>query len=300
MSLIELMISLALGIILVSFSVPTFIGSLEIYNTSKAVARTDTGARFALSILSKNIRNAGFRGCDSGAVSVTNKTGDAQYAFTSRIFGQENVTSSQTISDTVTTRTLTLKNTSDTITLASLNSSNAFLSTSNTASSNQITLNNAGDFNANDIVFLGDCESAVMLKISSLTGNTITLNSTPDIKFTAGTYIYKHELTTYFISPSQLYVNNAGQTPNALWRKINTNDSEELIVGIEDLQLSYRIESETVALGTLNQIVTATSVSDSQTVNMIRFEIKATSLNPVGNDGVLEKTFSKSINLRNG
>lgn len=77
LSLIELMVSLVIGLLLVSGAVTVYVQSGNTYRTSDAVARMQEVGRYALDIIEPDVRLAGFYGMTNRADAVTNSVSDA-------------------------------------------------------------------------------------------------------------------------------------------------------------------------------------------------------------------------------
>lgn len=67
-TLSELMISMVLGLFLVGGVLSVFLSGMETQRLNSATARMQESARFALEVLRRDIRQAGFYGCASGSV----------------------------------------------------------------------------------------------------------------------------------------------------------------------------------------------------------------------------------------
>ena len=61
-SLIELMISLVLGLLIVGGVIQVFVATQQTYRTQEAMSRIQESGRYATEVLSRNIRQAGFKG----------------------------------------------------------------------------------------------------------------------------------------------------------------------------------------------------------------------------------------------
>lgn len=74
LSLVELMIAVALGLILLTGVIEVFLSSKRVFSTQQAVSRVQETGRLAVDFLSKDIRMAGYMGCASRAadMSITN------------------------------------------------------------------------------------------------------------------------------------------------------------------------------------------------------------------------------------
>lgn len=63
LSLVELMVTLVLGLILVSALVQIFVGNKQVENVEQALSRVQESGRFALDMIAGDIRMAGYYGC---------------------------------------------------------------------------------------------------------------------------------------------------------------------------------------------------------------------------------------------
>jgi type IV pilus assembly protein PilW len=67
LTLIEMMISIAIGLVVVGAVTYAYIGSKGVYRGNEALARMQDAGRFALDSMTRDIRRAGALGCSSGA-----------------------------------------------------------------------------------------------------------------------------------------------------------------------------------------------------------------------------------------
>jgi type IV pilus assembly protein PilW len=296
--IVEMLIALGLGIFLVSLTLPAFMNNLQAFETAKAIATTQENARYVMSEFSRVLRDTGFRGCNSQSINLTNATGTADYDFAYGPKGFERG-ADEAITG-IESDDYDIKDATDAISIKRLVVINTMLAQDYNPSATTVTLNRADQLKVGDVIFVDDCKTAVMLQITALAGNQATLSQAlpAQFKFKAGIPIYKFENTTFFIALSQLYVNNKGAIPNSLWRKINAQTPEELVAGIENIQLSYGIDLDDD--GTPNQFLTATQVgANFNKVSMLRLKIAASSLDSLADTGVIVKPFSMSLSLRN-
>jgi type IV pilus assembly protein PilW len=75
-SLIELMVSLVIGLLLMAGAVSVYLQSKSTYTTSEAVARLQETGRYALSVIEPDVRLAGFWGMTNRAEGMTNAVAD--------------------------------------------------------------------------------------------------------------------------------------------------------------------------------------------------------------------------------
>jgi type IV pilus assembly protein PilW len=140
--------------------------------------------------------------------------------------------------------------------------------------------------------------------------------------FEIGAAVGPVESHTFFIAPGE-GVNNLGNPVFSLWRKSGVNAPVELVEGVEDLQVLYGID--TTDDSTPNQYVEAfIAQSDWNQIVTVRVSVTVNSVDDVGSesapthgcttdtpagphvcisgesyDGLLRRTFTQTIHLRN-
>ena len=338
MTLIEIMIALLIGLFLLTGLYQIFISSKQSYRLSDGQSRLQENARYALELLSHDIRQAGYLGCSgvtlSNPVVIANDPLIAPYtqagvAEASVVTGGNGgATGSFTApSPALTTSPLTpvVKNT-DTITvqfgescggfttadLSTVNPATASIQTPNTCG----TITNGTGTTATTLgtpLVISDCDSAHIFRASATGGTTQNKDTTATAiavlgkTYPAGSEILLYRSYTYFIRE-----NPAGQP--SLYRLDNNNHSSvaavELVEGVEDMQITYG--EDTDADGVPNQYLDipadwakVTSVRVSLRLRSIENNLTAAertyTYNNVANtrDKRLTRTFTTTIGLRN-
>ena len=80
-TLIEMMISLTIGLMIIAGIGYAFLGSRQSFRSQDALSRMQEGARTAFEVMAKDIRMAGFRGCPpntaaSGDINILSSASD--------------------------------------------------------------------------------------------------------------------------------------------------------------------------------------------------------------------------------
>ncbi|HTT09204.1 MAG TPA: PilW family protein [Gammaproteobacteria bacterium] len=88
LTLIEVMVSIVIALILMAVTVSIFVGNKRSYNEQEEMSRLQENARFALDMLTRDIRLAGYVGCSHDGTAVHNHTATA-YDFVNVIEGWE-------------------------------------------------------------------------------------------------------------------------------------------------------------------------------------------------------------------
>src|SRR5690625_4500286 len=92
LSLVELMISITLGLVLMTGVMQMFLSSRTVFSTHQAISRIQESGRLAMEFMSRDIRMAGFMGCMSrsmmginndhkGFTNNLNSSSDSLYSF---------------------------------------------------------------------------------------------------------------------------------------------------------------------------------------------------------------------------
>ena len=350
MTLIEIMIALLIGLFLLAGLYQIFISSKQSYRLSDGQSRLQENTRYALEVLSHDIRLAGYLGCSgvtaSNPVVIANDpliapnahAGNASVVAASVVTGGNGGTTGSftTPSPALTNSPLTpvLKNT-DAITvqfgescggfttaaLSTVNSTAASIPAGNTCG----TITNGTGTSATTLgtpLVVSNCDTAHIFRASANTSQNkditpagagaatsafVTPSDPLGKTYPIGSEIMLFRSYTYFIRE-----NPAGQP--ALYRLDNntaaTVAAVELVEGIEDMQITYGIDTD--ANGVPNQYVDVpgnwlqvTSVRTTLTARSIDDNLTATprtyTYNNVPNttDRRIIRTFTTTIGLRN-
>lgn len=272
-SLVELMVSLTIGLIILSAVSMLFVSSKKTYTSQDNLTRLQENARFAMQFLVKDIRMAGYYGCLTEV-------------------GEDGLNIRNTLKpvDTFSLNTeIPLQGTeagaADTITIRKGEASGSVdIATEMPTTSSELTVTSTEGFEENDIIMVSDCSGADIMQITQVQGTSSKLQHSPaggnpapgDADYPGnetqelskkykpgGTQIMKYTVTQYFIG------DGASGAP-ALFRSINGNTAMELVEGVEQLQLLYGIDTDTVPGMNPDIYVTATNVSDWTRVRSVR------------------------------
>lgn len=185
------------------------------------------------------------------------------------------------------------------------------------------------EFEVGDIIMISDCEQGAVLRVTgaAVAGNQATLAhavggaglyenaATVDIPTQAGaprtlsavgrsfgreSQVAKVETSIFFVAEGA-GTDNQGNRPLALWRKLGTAAPQELIAGIDDMQVLFGIDTTlNDRIANANQYVPANAIPDPDQVVALRVTLSVNSVDAVTDDGSqLARTYSKTILLRN-
>lgn len=261
LTMIEIMIALTIGVFLVGGIFQIFLSGKQVYRMQEGLSRVQENARFAMEFITHDIRMADYFGCfANGAGGISNNLNFAgnpaafDYSLGAVTGTQGLVNGGNSALDA-----------SDSITFRGASGSGILLTSVSGSASDPLTAAAHG-FNANELLFVTDCNNADIFQASSTTANTIAHaatgtpgNSSANLSDTYGTdaQLYRVSTIKYDIQAG------AGGRP-ALFRQIDGAAATELVEGIENMQILYG--ENTDADRTPNYYVPADSVVDMANV----------------------------------
>ncbi|MBB6091845.1 type IV pilus assembly protein PilW [Povalibacter uvarum] len=233
MSLVELMIAMALGLVTVAAVGWIYIGTTKTYRTQDSLARLQEGARFAFEIIGNDLRMTGATGCayKTSANTVTNyaTTWYANLMERPLVGIEQGETGFED---------------SDGLRVLHADVSKEYMVVGHAAGS--FTLGSSG-LATGGLTVATDCSHVAVFPASTATGAVVTHASAlgsggAAFTFTtaAGSRLYRLSANTYRVA-----TNVAGQP--ALFRtsltSTGTTVDEELVEGVEDMQVTYAVDT---------------------------------------------------------
>jgi len=325
LSLVELMIALVLGLLLTTGVISIFISSKQSYAQQDAQAQIQENVRFALEMIARDLRMAGYGGCAEGvnvANTVENYSGSIMN-FKDGLIGYEYDGGIANFPDDF--RNSVVANT-DAVVIYTVNSSSELGVTSHNPMSATVHLNAAHDLKPGAILLMADsnCSNIGIFVLTGPTNNnnnaTTTVHNTGQtfqydgknygnctkalkgnfdcndqsgaehVAYSPGSSVYQMESVAYYIGTS-----TADASVSSLYRKPIVGNAEEMVEGISDLQLLYGLRSGS---GIKYVKANAISASDWSKVNAVRITLTARSLSNI-QGSPLTDTFTTTVHLRN-
>lgn len=295
-SIVELMVAMTIGLVILLATTVIFVQSKQSHTTQDSLARLQENSRFAMQFLMRDLRMAGNFGCANLTEprnTLNNSTVGGAFDVSSKIQGSE---SKSNWYGTVATPTppLNMKAGTDAISLRYFDTSNAVAVTApfaiNTAG--PIQVNPGSAFQQGDIVAVSDCNNSAIFQITGPTaaGSIAHVAGTPPApgNFTAnlGNKIYQNDAEIAAYTYAAYYIRDGTSGP-ALFRdtlawNAGTNamevQAQELVEGIENLQIRYGEDMTNDNPPVPDRYVTAGSVANWKNVVAVRIGILARSL----------------------
>jgi len=253
MTLIEILIAMSIGVVLLSGIISIFISSKQTYRMQEALSRLQENGRFAIDFIGRDLRMADSWGCmrrDSGGpINFINPAGTGYDAAVHDFFTAGGLDGSQGTVDGGGNSGLDAP---DSLTIRGVNSAGVFLTTAS-ANATAVLTATAHGFVADDFLFVTDCHKGDIFQASSVTANTILHaatgspgNNTANFSIAYGTdaQVYKVSTIVYTIA--------AGASGlNSLFRSTN-GTNQELIEGVENMQILFGVDNDAAADGIPN------------------------------------------------
>jgi type IV pilus assembly protein PilW len=289
-SLVELMVALTLSLILVAGALSVLYTSRLTYFQNERTGRLQESGRVAVELMLRDMRASGFRGCTQYVPKVVNKlptpTG-LLWNFGVPVQGFE-ATGKDTWSPTLDASIInTPVSGNDIIAVrTTLADSPAYmLNTAMTSSTSDLVVDKlASDktvLPGGTTLMISDCSGSAVFAVSSFddkgTTATIGTNSVDlEREFGAGAQVTRVDTVVYYISES--LASHDGVHNPALWRQVANSDPQELIEGVEALQIRYGIDTDGDRL--VNSYVQANAVTNWSNVVSASIGVLIRSLEP--------------------
>ncbi len=264
-TIVEILVALGLGLFLSAALINVFTNTQRISNVEMSLSRVQETGRFALETITNDIRMAGHQGCadpnDAGNITIiaTELTG-ADYAggelrgfevgstgaFTPALIAGDVL---ESVQDTTNGSAIAARPGSDVIFVQYAGSASGELESDSIGTDIEIDANPMG-LADDDYAVIANCRSAHLFEVTGVTAGT---GGNPDRiahadsdntvatflpAYTAGARVMKFENRTYFVGDTGRD-SDTGQDVYALYVRQFDNPAEELLEGVESLQIMY-------------------------------------------------------------
>lgn len=289
-SLVELMVAMTIGLIVLAGVAYLYVESRQSFRSMDNLSRMQESARYALEIISRDIRMAGYRGCSSSSGefhNTLNKNGESAYNFALPINGYDAdgaVWAPVLPADAGGLSGLNILAGTDAIILRSAIGGGAAVMKEPGKTSADIKVATPNDLKIGEIVMVTNCKAASVLQITNMNvsgaGQNVVHNvgvlspgnTTTDLgeKYSdSGGEIVKMQSKSYFIR-----IGADGQP--ALWQYDNYkpaggDNPAEIANGVENMQILYGID--TTADGVVESYVKADAVANWEQVAAVRISL---------------------------
>lgn len=257
-SLVELMVALVISLILLGGVIKIYESSKQAYRAQDSQARLQENGRFAMYFLAKDIRMAGYMGCNR--LSQINPNIIANNP--TPLFSAETVIGGYdggTWPASFLAKPAKLVAGTDAILVRHASPTSVSLAGNMPGNSDDIKIGaNPGNYRAGDLLFITDCSSVDIFratKVSKGTGGITTIAHDPLRKaYGTDAQVMAFEYSLYYIRTT------ATPGVDALYRVTANSGPEELVDGVRNMQFLYGLDTTSPSNGSADEYRTASEV----------------------------------------
>lgn len=322
LTLVELMVAITIGVFLTGAVAALYANTRIGFDYSNEVARMQENGRFALEVLSRDIRMAGYNGCgrNVNTANVVNPPADVvnypMLDFSTPIRGYDGGNSSfpQILTDN---GALT---SSDALILIGGNGGDLVVKSHNPPSAQIDT--NTHSIKPGEILLITDCSKASIFQITGPTNNN---NNATNVVHNTGTgtpgnctkflgascpnsssYTYKPGSLLMRLSSSAYFIGNSslGDGSHSLYvlelaGTTGTPGARELLTGVHDMQIIYGLDTD--GDFDVNSFTTANNITNWAQVIAVRVSLtmRSSKTNISTSREALTKDFTETVVARN-
>lgn len=304
-SVVELMVAMAISLLLLTGVVSIFVSSKSSYETNERFSRIQENGRFALDAIIGDLRASGFVGCARQPTYLStslNSSGTLQWNFLAGpVTGFQatgantwvptmdaSIASPSSGSDVVVARVPMRERVSLPLT-ADMGSPTATM---------QVAAGSSKGVRTGDIAMAYSCEAISVFQVSGYDSATGVIshdasagspgNANNTVNYTyrqAVTSVVPVETVAYYIAPATRVTDAADPAPagtTSLWRRRGMNATEELVEGIEQIQVQYGVDTTGDVI--VDEYRTANLVTDWNDVISVSVALLVRSLEQYGTE----------------
>lgn len=304
-TLIELLVAMTIGILMLTAAMGLFMSNKRIYKEQDEMGRLQENARFAIDLITKDIRMAAYSGCLDDNTALTNVTTNAGtgtnlHNFTNAVEGINGKTATSTWSPSGSDEDrANISNGTDAITIRYVEPipDTVIFTTSGTMGSATAAIPatcyteagatencSASHITANENLVISDCSVGDIFRATGTTNTTITHGATLSKAYDDSAQISRYITTRYYIGTAA-NTNYTGDAIPALYRYTSVAGvptRQELIEGIERMEILYGVDSD--ADGVPNSYIEAggtglTTAAHWNTVVSVKISILVRTIN---------------------
>jgi type IV pilus assembly protein PilW len=256
MGLVELLVWVAVSLLITTVIGTVYVNSKQLTRVNDTISRLQESGRFVIHLLDRDIRMAGFRGCNGANVVPLNLLNSTAYSYKydtglQGFFGSGGSWSPNLDASISTLSSPPLANT-DVVTIRHIDGPGIPLVAAMTNQTDDMTVAAGSTLATGDILLLADCSAAVIFNATSFNGGTGVIshavggasvpgNSAADVGHVFGTdaSVYRLVTRTYYVAPS---IKRTGT--NTLWSfSVPAYDGqaqpEEMVEGVDNFALLF-------------------------------------------------------------
>jgi type IV pilus assembly protein PilW len=307
-SLVELMVSMALSLMLLGGVVAVFMSSRASYEATDRLSRIQENGRFALDEIARDVRSAGFVGCARAPTYLStslNSNTNVLWDFLDGAVRGFQFSSASTWAPVLDTTVVTsAADGSDVLALRipKREATPLRLQADMTSGTDDITVPNTttSGLSTGDIALAYSCEAQAFFYVSSFAGGVIThaqttgivpgnANNNVNYAFRTNAEVIPVQTVIYYVRQSSAAAAGVGPADaTSLWRKVGSAAPEELVEGVQQMQLQFGVDTNGDAV--VDNYVTANAVTSWAQVYSVSVALLVRSLEEYDTDRDLKTT----------
>lgn len=313
-SLIEIMIAITLSLLLIAGILQIFLSTRATFRMQDGLARVQESGRFAVQMMSRDIRMAGYAGCgrlDNINLNVIANNPPAFVGLQSALIGIDTLTGWAGAPPN-------WINSTDALIVQRASEGNIRL-VGNLAVRNaniQVDSNPYG-FQANDLLLVSDCQDADLFRATNIGagGGVVAIAHANNANTTNNlSKLYQDDATVMAFLSQTYYIGTNPDGEPALFLISNGNPAQELVDGIQDMQITYGVDTnsdrmvdayqEASAVANWAQVMSARIAVLAQSAgnvqgNTVNLTYDLAGTNVTIDDARMRQVFSETIAIRN-
>jgi type IV pilus assembly protein PilW len=300
--LVELMIAMALSLLLLGGVVALFASSRKSYESNDHLARIQENGRFALDQIVRDIRSAGYGGCAKEApfVNRLDKTVNPllwDFERPAAGFQSTGTTWSPALETALVSSAAPVNSDVLVLRVPDPDAQTKRVTALMGSTSAHLTVEPAAPaYKAGDTLMVTDCNAVAVfevtgyddgdiahgtdVKVSATNGGVISAGNTLEdlgYAFGEGALVMPVRTVIYYVRRSTEPANG-----NSLWRRLGSGAPEELVEGVDSLQVLFGIDTDADRI--VNDYVTADGVTNWDTIISVRVGLLVRSVEQYGHN----------------
>ncbi len=309
LSLIELMVAMVIGLLLLTGTASMFISNKRIYREQNDMGRLQENARFAMQILTEDIRMAGYAGCADDISEIANHVNgmtddDQMLSFMNALEGIESTdglsaatTATPWLPSNSTGNVSEMVPGTDAIAVRYLDPTGISISSPMPTVSAELKVTTVGNLVIGDVIALSDCDSADIMQLTQVqaasshlqhnTGSGTPGNATKNLqkKYDDNADVLRFISRRYFIGTG------ASGGPSLFRMENQDAAAQELVEGVENMQILYgedTVGNDTIA----DTYVNAANVTNGENIVSVRLALLFRTVNEDRSNDLDTRTYN--------
>ncbi|MEE8389018.1 MAG: PilW family protein [Acidiferrobacterales bacterium] len=295
-NLTELMVAITIGLIVLAGASSVMISNKKTYTAQDSLARLQENARISMLILTSEMRNIGYWGCNPDMENVNSAlestATDPSYLFGNPVEGSE---AGGPLQPTNTALAVTPRSGTDVFIVRGPDTSESFtLEQAMTSQSASMKIAPGSGLVAGEVLVITDCSSADIFQVTNINSSG-TLVHNPGGDWEPGNEMdsggnklskaYNADATIMRFKANMFYIDTGASGEPSLFRRslaVTSSffqpESQEMVEGIENLQVLYGVDTDGDKIANSYKRATFVGASTWNNVVSIRFGVIARAL----------------------